>query len=619
MYVGPVIKRTDNTGGTRWLRRAESLARRITQPYAYTREVHDGYLVEGYRMDRVRGARVIDPPGQIVMAGRTILPTEPPQTVGVAGFTYRRDDLHPEFGTQPPPLLGTPRGGYARGGVGLYVRDPAEAQATDLSGSFLHGVVECPGGYRAMGVTYAKPAGAGVSYYRPIGEDVFFRFSFSIIGSLATAQPGGETPVSGPMRLGLDIDSEWVEQYLGGGARLVLDASVREGYGSKPPLYGWGGLPEFMDSRGYRWAMPWVVAQPTEIAPDRVVWRVLTRYGAPTMGPYDAWGQWMLATFDVEVVWDSEVGAATASPGPITRYDPFASGDPSRVTELDSFGTGYRLNLFGFPAAGPDGSYLITHVASPSPGSNPLPEDPHYSFNCVLLTPQGTFVEVSGLPADVSGEMPIPCYGKLRSLFFGGARVGDSLYFVNPFVSAGVLALVDGNTGGVTLVPRPTLIIPLAVSLLPGQLQNRMYYLDDMCKSMVVAEGSNHILFPASTASSGTQSNICLVVLNTEDMTVEVRGEVTDQLTFAGGSGGIAMPGVVQREVRDETTGEVTLPAILLWGFHGEGDDGRTYVSLDSGYTWDEISAVYGPARAVWYAGNVLSRALPGALWVDAS
>lgn len=615
----PITRRISTASASKWIKRAEVLARSLRRTFDTRREILDGYIIEGKRVgDRLK-ASVIDPPGQIVIAGRTryySAANDEPVNILLAGFSYPRDALSAVYTGGVHPPIGDPQGTYRREGAALLARDPAAAYMQDTNGAFIHDVLDLPGGYRSSGLTFAVPSMASgqatISYYRPLGEDIYFRFAFSVTRGLASADPGAAGSATGAARLGLNIDTEWIERYLGGGARLVLDESVR-GDASKPPLMSWDGLPYFMDSRGFRWAMPWVVAQPITISPDRVVWRLLTRYGEPPIGPNDAWGRWMLATFDVEVF--VEDGVVHAVPGPVERYNPFDSSDVSRVTVPELEGDGMRLNLFGFPATARAGAFLVTHVASPDPGSNPENGDePYFSFNNVLLTPQRQFVEIQGLPADYSTEMLVPCYGKLRSLVFGGDVIRGTPYFINPFVAPGVLALINGDTGETTLVPRPTLIIPMAIALSPGQRQNRMYYTDDICKGMVSRLGESTLGFPACTVSQWEGSNLCLVSVDIDTLDVHIRGQVADLVTFAEGSGGISRPGVVQYEIARE--GAEDIPGVILWGYHAAGNtSGSCFLSTDSGYTWTELSNEYGPARNIWYAGNALSPAMVGTLW----
>lgn len=506
--------------------------------------------------------------------------------------------------------LGGEAGTWVMAGGALLARDPDEAYAIDPHDAFIHGVVERDDGFRVLGFTWAKPAVVEgqpkILYYRRPGDTTFFRFSFSLVRGGNTGDGSGR--VSGPSALGLSIDSDWIEDYLGGGARLVMDAATSEGR-IREPLYDVDGFPMFFDSRGYRWAMPWVVAQPVSIERDRVRWRVVTRYGDPPSGGSDVWGRWSLAAFNVEVALD-EGGEIVATPSGLIRYNPFTSSDPSRVAAEDGDGT--KLNMFGFPAVATGGAVLIPHVAlvyGVNPGMGT--DGSNFSFNAVLLNEAGQFVEVGGLPADLSMEMGIPCYGKLRSLFFGG----DSGVLINPFVAAGVIALVDTQDGGTTLLPRPTLQIPLALSLMPGQRQNRMYYTDDLCKNMVGRLRDGVICFPVQTESSVDTGDVKLVTLDIATGELEVRGALVDAATIEELAGGISKPGTVQYEEVNPQTGEVVSPGILLWGAHNDSGGGRTCISYDSGVTWYVISNAVGPARAIWYAGSAIHAPPPGMLW----
>lgn len=63
-------RRSTTAGGVKWLRRAEKLARAVTAKYGTTREINDGYLLEGRRVGKLRSATVIDPPGNITTMKR---------------------------------------------------------------------------------------------------------------------------------------------------------------------------------------------------------------------------------------------------------------------------------------------------------------------------------------------------------------------------------------------------------------------------------------------------------------------------------------------------------------------------------------------------------------------
>lgn len=609
----PCRRQITSASSAKWIRRAESLARSIRSKSGTKREIQDGYLIEGRRSGRLLSARVIDPPGRIAIAGLNAGDR-------ISAYSYWRDDLRPQDEPQEPESvakLGARAGVWPQAGGSLLLRDPAEAYAFDLYDGFIHGVTERDDGYRVVGLTFAKPAiisgSPAIRYYNsPGNDDLFFRFVFQLIsgGATADAQPATTAGMGGPTALSLEIDSDWIEAFIGGGARLVMSATS-DGAGSyKEPLNAWGGFFYFYDSQANRWAMPWVVAQPTEIASKRVQWRVTTRYGEPLVKPTDAWGRWKLATFIVDVEIDED-GEITATPSALTTYDPFASSDPSRIAEEET--AGIRLNLFGFPAVAPDGAVMITHVADMKPDQLPGMPMGGFSFNSVLLTTTGEFVEVVGLPADTSNEMGVPCYGKERSMFFGGS---DGV-MVNPFIAENTVALVSTVTGEVTLVPRPFMQIPLALTLGPGDRTNRLSITDDMCKNVVGRIRPGVICWPVTTASTATTSNMALAVMDLSTNEVEVRGIAGGMVPIIDRRSGISKPVAVQYEVVSDSPGEADAsPAILLWGARGS-NAGETYVSYDSGYTWHQISEDVGPSRAIWYAGSVIHTPRPGMLWVD--
>lgn len=66
-----INRRVDSVGATRWVKRAEALARSTRLEYQTNREIHDGYLVEGGRAGAIRTARVLDIPGRFVPFGNT--------------------------------------------------------------------------------------------------------------------------------------------------------------------------------------------------------------------------------------------------------------------------------------------------------------------------------------------------------------------------------------------------------------------------------------------------------------------------------------------------------------------------------------------------------------------
>lgn len=66
-----INRRVDSVGATRWVKRAETLARSARLEYQTTREIQDGYLLEGKRAGDIRTARVVDIPGRFVPFGHT--------------------------------------------------------------------------------------------------------------------------------------------------------------------------------------------------------------------------------------------------------------------------------------------------------------------------------------------------------------------------------------------------------------------------------------------------------------------------------------------------------------------------------------------------------------------
>lgn len=93
-------RRTNAAAATRWLRRAESLARRVVPTYGSKREVIDGYLLRGSKAQGDLVAEVLDLPAYVLFLGFNRLR---PGIVFAyaAGAVGSRDDLRPphrEFG-----------------------------------------------------------------------------------------------------------------------------------------------------------------------------------------------------------------------------------------------------------------------------------------------------------------------------------------------------------------------------------------------------------------------------------------------------------------------------------------------------------------------------------------
>lgn len=632
----------DSAGAARWIKRAETLARSIRDAYGTKREIHDGYIVEGRRTPTGRSARVIDVPGVVCVVGASqpisedVVSRHPEAPLGgilrYAGYAARRAALVERVDSEaPPPALGDIKGSWRVGYGDLLRRNPLEATASDLNDAFTHGVIERDDGWRVVGTTRATPAIVGgvealLEYRRP-GDSTFYLFQFGMIrgGSVGF----GEAEISGPAALGLRIDSDWIEDFLGGGARLLLDG-VPSGGSYTSPLGSY-----YYDSHAKRWSAPWVVAHPVTIEPRRVQWRVTTRFGGAPVNGDDYYGEWRVATFLVDVEVD-DTAIVTATPHPPDIYNP--SPARQRTTTFGYFG----INLFGFPAVATDGALMIPHVVGHDDGGTPLVVSTHHEV--VLLTPEGQFVEITGLPTSVSSEMGSAlAYGKTKTIFFGG----DQGVMVNPFVDVGTIALVDTTTGAVSLIPRPTLQIPLSLTLAINQQQNRFYITDDLCKNMVGRLRDRVLCFPAQTYSESIDddddgyinpenyANVVLVSLDIDTHEVNILGAMFDSANTNRIAGGIAKPCAVRYEQVDPDTGEVLAPAVLLWGVHSyryeaativggeivgvvveveDGSAGWTYISYDSGYTWHRMSDMVGPARAVWYAGSPLHSPPPGGL-----
>ena len=66
-----IVRRVDSVGATRWVKRAETLARSARLEYQSKHEIQDGYLLEGKRAGDTRTAKVMDIPGRFVPFGHT--------------------------------------------------------------------------------------------------------------------------------------------------------------------------------------------------------------------------------------------------------------------------------------------------------------------------------------------------------------------------------------------------------------------------------------------------------------------------------------------------------------------------------------------------------------------
>ena len=622
-----MIRQVSSADAARWLKRAEKLSRDAERKGGIKREIIDGYIVEGTSLGRLRRARVIDPPGAINVVGAgpvrdTENPDAAPVLRPVPAYSFLRHYLSTKYSTPETRRSASVAFGHSRySTANLHAADNTMQRYVHPSGSFTHGVHERPDGYRVLGQTYSSDPAC--RYYSPQEAPITYWFSFGVVHSGPnTRVVNGEDQAtfSGVRALGLDVDSTWIESYLGSGARIVAEEHLRDG-DWREPNYTVSGNP-FFDSRGGRWLHPWMVGIPIDLTPDRIVWRLLTRYRTPRLSDNDPWGVWCLATFDVAVE-RNELGVITATPSGLVRYDPRSSPTAERrpAEEPVGFVGQTFMNSAGYPCLGAAGTAVVPMVVVPD-----LDPDIRYEYNMVVLRADQTFVELDTLPGGLSAEMGTGnvSNGKLRSLFFGSDTVDGVPYHVNPFIAPGVLAVVNGVTGAAQLISRPTFFIPGALDLLPGQQQNRMFYTDDQCKNMVAHIGEARLAFPVATDTTETAMELALAVYDIPAGTVAVRGVSKPIAEGISAWRHIAKPSSAQFEIDATSTTQAT-PGAILWGYGGGGPggllseeppaSGELLLSVDSGVTWTTINNTVGAWRAVWYGGSPTHNALPGQLW----
>lgn len=604
-----LTKRADSVTSSKWLHQAVRLARQLRLRYQVKRQILDGCIVEGRRAGGVRVATVVDPPTAIMAIGFGMVPLTEEDTeeghpaplvqLNPVAIPTMRDNLHwlwrPDALPIDRPIMRRTYGGLR---ASLAVREESQAQVTWECNAFYHGAHEYPGGVWTYGLSTTTREVVGgqetILLYRSPTHPVFYSFSFFCIRGFPNLRVGEGVlyPVYRPTtNLGLQIDSEWIEDYVG--AQVVMDW----------PAPGTPSLVWSQDSVGQRWQAPWcyasLISLTTEVAGDQIapvaVWRVVARISDAPQGVSDYWGSRRLVSFQV-----------TTHPGidplvqpyalaqPPTQYDPSTSADVTRHPNEADPPSYYYRNTFCAPATAPRGAMVVGHVVQR------LVEGTLEDFyHNVLVTTGGEFVEL-----ELESETPrSKCWfigGDVVTVTYeeGGVEVvREEVYLLNPFMDGGMV-VVNADTGDTQVVPCPAWRPPL-------DIDGGGRYAEDHMRNMVTSLGGSLLAFPVADSSGLT---IQLATLDVATNVVQIVGTMWTA-PFNAQRGGVSRIGVVQYATEDK-------PAILLGGYHsGVDGHGATYISYDGGVSWELFNANVGPCRGISAMGNGLYPPKEGFLW----
>lgn len=592
-----ITQQVGTVGSARWIRRARQLAARIKKKVGVRREIHDGYIVEGKKTGAARVARVLDLDPYLLSVGPGPFFPEGPDGVvvqlTVCSTEFPRDALHWDWHPTPLPVSKVCTRAHTFKRAQLKRRGAADTEA--YYNAMLHGSVVAVDGLVTEARSITVPmAGSGSSQdritpYKTDATPTFYDFVFSTYVGIPNSQMRDGVLVS-RIRLsqcrGLTVDSAWLDENVGAGLQVVMD--WWEG-GVLSSASGRGGTQWSEDSFGLRYQYPWAVASPWQITQESITWQLGVRLTTPPDGDNDVWGHRQLAALRVASTptqaEDGEITPHAQVLGVTDRYDPLTSDDPRRRPLHD--GTRWERNSFAAPVVAPRGAMVIPHVVR-NDATGPTAD--HY--HAVLLTTAGQFVELP-LPVDA---------GRSVGWFAGGDEVDGVVYLVNPFLYGSRLALVNGETGDVQILPRPAWEAPLAgVDSWPGR------YSEDVLRGTVAHVGLGRLGFPVEVGGV-----IWYAELDTTTGVSQLVGTMWSPPS-ADMRGGLSQVGVVQAASEDR-------PAILLAGYNLGAAPGRIatgwmFVSYDGGVTWSAISNFYGPARAVSVIGNGLFYPKPGELW----
>jgi hypothetical protein len=533
--VKPCSKRTNSASGAKWLKVAERLARSIVEKYGRKYQIIDGFIIEGSRTNKLLRASVIEPAGYI--AWDYVIPVSDTGAVSIVGRKVMRDQL--ALGSSENPIPGPirfdagsnatgmnaslgPRAGavesldvgLSRGNAASLVAAPDvqvfELTATPLSA---HAPIEVAGGYMAHGQTHfqkvkIEPEGTGAGQLALGNPDIWksdrrpptnVLFSFSLVHGAYPASvtlssdvvdTRREIKVAGAPGLGLHIDTLWIEQYLGNGARCVYEEMVSFGGNEALPLGTYRSFPlspfkgltpdnlvltnltGIFDTSDFRYITPWAVGLPLVVSDERVVWRVLTRYQGSKQDPKEVQQLWRLLALDVEVVRDDE-GFPQATVirrrdfsalnfvNPDDRAKPYTYEDPNDpeggYTDINTGPEngvyGWVPHTFGQPAVGAGATAVVPFVTIGLVREDELdPETGGSAINrrCgrwrnVVLNADGEFVELME-PHELAdrylvGLDVVTGLGSRRQLYFGGAMVNGEPLYINPHSANGTVVL----------------------------------------------------------------------------------------------------------------------------------------------------------------------------------
>ena len=610
-----VSKIVGSLGSVQWLQQAVALAKSIKSATGIKRQVIKGYVIEGRKIHQLRRAFVWEPPMNILVFGTGLGKLGFSDDAGVTQLrftpvvTYQRDNLG-QYHETPPPEVVSPTALVETGITqSLYLGSSPDSSVDGFYAfnSFSHAMVDVGDFNRSYGLSFCRKVKRPMAIVGTLNlytSETFpqlFMFSYRLTG-MDLYVSGKSISKTLSNSLSLELYSDWIEQHIGGGVKVV-PVWPDEWPGEPFPPDGFPASVWESDSGAERFQAPWAYASVTELNKGQTSahadWRVCVRANTPPISGRDVWGVRSLYLFTVRTTAEKIGGQIIndIEPGPVTAvYNPLTSADEQRRPVMNEAGY-WRRNSFCAPAVGDNGVMVIGQVVD----NDPLLELGEDRFNAVLLNTAGTFVEI---PLGTTEP-------RRKTLFIGGAAVGDRVLMLNPYLDNGIMAVVDGTTGAVEIVAVPEWYAPLEFNF-PDTDTATTAISEDCMRNQVSNIGLGLLVFPVILTRSTQNTTTYMAVYDSAERTVRLAGAMWTA-SLSDQRGGVSRVCVVQRATE-------SAPAVLLGGYatgpaDNEAKGGLMVVSYDSGETWERIGDSQGPARGMAVVGSPIYDPPSGRLW----
>lgn len=582
-----MIRRTNTASGAYLLRRAMTLANTIHGKNGKRREVTDGFIVEGDKINGRERATVLDLPWAIQLVGVVSLPL--PDTGDVRYYVRGQlmlpnRDTFTEYAPEGQDVAS-----YQVGAHTIRFLLGSAATTDDWLGRF-EAVVQLGTGLLVTNITTTK----FMSQVRCTADST----SDNRVVARVDAVRGLGYPVGGaapdtPLEFyGLQIGGSFIEGQVGGGWVTIptVDAAGRDRYNQFDyiPANHRFVLTSFID------------AVPISAEPNLVTYRVFAHV-MKQLGAADPVGERALYFLDVRV--DTREGDLQVTTSNRVLFRPALSTEPLR-RPVDSTSGYYLPNGFFPPAFCENGAAFLTAR------TNELVGYSNHNYWGLLVTVDRQTIEVS-IPQERRPARSIFSDDPSTVGFFGTGLVDGKCYFVNPFHGDNSMMVVDADTGAVTHLAAPYWY-PVAMfdTGIPrgeaGWRLNHPY-------SPAAHIGSGKVVFPVELGIDGP---VTVGVWNTRTGTVAEGGQLTneDDQPLLGSDVARINRGAAVCCVQLETEDGDDAIILLTGAGYISVPGGFTYISYDSGSTWRPVSETIGGSRGINVQGSALQTAIPGSL-----